>query len=351
METHGERWRGQPGPQEATTTGRGDVDPTGPLVPVAGSWQRRRAGAGRVALAAVLAVAILGGVAGAASSLADPGGDGPPEASEAVLGSAPVSRPVQTLPTVPVPVPTDGSTTAEPEGLPELGPDDLPSLEVVVEPDDLPLVPEVDGVGLGPDDMILVGGPVPPQPGVVHLTFDDGPHPTYTPAVLDVLARHGAKATFFVVGSQVEAHPDLVERILAEGHTLANHSWNHEDLATLHGAELEENIIKTQMLLGEHGTACLRPPFGSVGSDTRDVARSLGFELVLWDVDTLDWQKPRAGTITRRIVDGVLGGSGQGTVVLLHDGGGNRTGTVDGLDGALEVLVDRGFEFEPICVP
>jgi peptidoglycan/xylan/chitin deacetylase (PgdA/CDA1 family) len=190
-------------------------------------------------------------------------------------------------------------------------------------------------------------GPVAPTPGVVHLTFDDGPHRTYTPAVLDILARHDARATFFVVGSQVEAHPELVERIVAEGHTLANHSWHHEDLAPLTRAEFDRNVGLTQELLGPHATSCLRPPFGSVGPNTRAWARDLGLELVLWDVDTYDWQQPDAETITRMIVRGAESGS----VILLHDAGGDRTQTVAALDRALDQLSGRGLSFEPVCVP
>ncbi|CAI8042511.1 Peptidoglycan-N-acetylglucosamine deacetylase BC_1960 [Geodia barretti] len=111
---------------------------------------------------------------------------------------------------------------------------------------------------------------------VVYLTFDDGPHPVYTPQVLDVLARYGARATFFVVGSLAQAYPDIIQRIAAEGHTIANHTWNHEDLAGLSRAAFDETVGRTQAILADLATPCLRPPYGSVDAFTREWASSHG---------------------------------------------------------------------------
>ena len=181
--------------------------------------------------------------------------------------------------------------------------------------------------------------------GVVYLTFDDGPHPTYTPQVLDILARRGARATFFVLGSLAEARPELVARIVAEGHTVANHAWNHENLAGLPRSSFDDTIGRTQAVLADRATPCLRPPYGSIDAFTREWAASAGLDLVLWTVDTNDWRRPGAQVIADRIVRGAT----DEAIVLMHDGGGNRTQTVEGLELALDRLSGRGLRFEPVC--
>ena len=179
----------------------------------------------------------------------------------------------------------------------------------------------------------------------MYLTFDDGPDPSYTPLVLDVLGRYGARATFFVVGSRAELYPDLVGRIIAEGHTVANHSWNHEDLADLSRAEFDETVGRTQDLLGEHATPCLRPPYGSTNAFTRDWAAAHGLELVLWTASANDWPGLEAEAIADLLIEGVT----DGAVVLMHDGGGERSRTVQGLEIALDRLSGQGLRFEPVC--
>ncbi len=181
--------------------------------------------------------------------------------------------------------------------------------------------------------------------GVVYLTFDDGPHPTYTPQVLDVLARHGARATFFVLGSLAGERPELIGRIVAEGHTLANHSWNHENLAGMPRSSFDDTIGRTQAVLADRATPCLRPPYGSIDAFTREWAASAGLDLVLWTVDTNDWRRPGAQVIADRI----LRGATNEAIVLMHDGGGNRTQTVEGLELALDRLSGQGLRFEPVC--
>ena len=181
--------------------------------------------------------------------------------------------------------------------------------------------------------------------GVVHLTFDDGPHPTYTPRVLDILARHGVRATFFVLGSLAENRPELMARIAAEGHTVANHTWNHDNLAGLPRASFDDTVGRTQAILANQATPCLRPPYGSTDAFTRDWAASAGLDLVLWTVDTNDWRRPGAPVIADRIVQGAT----DKAIVLMHDGGGNRTQTVQGLELALNRLSGRGLRYEPVC--
>ena len=192
----------------------------------------------------------------------------------------------------------------------------------------------------------------PPRPvtpddegAVVYLTFDDGPHPVYTPQVLDVLAHYSARATFFVLGSLVEAHPDIIERIAAEGHTIANHTWNHEVLAGLPRPAFDDTISRTQAILADLATPCLRPPYASIDAYTEEWASSHGLDLMMWTVDPGDWRRPPAAEIADHIVQRAMAGA----VVLLHDGGGNRSRTVRGLEMALERLADRGLRYEPVC--
>jgi len=187
-------------------------------------------------------------------------------------------------------------------------------------------------------------GPVPPGP-VVYLTFDDGPHPVHTAEVLDVLRRHGARATFFVVGRMVERFPDLFSRILLEGHTVANHTWNHENLAKLSGEAIDRTIERTQEILGANATACMRPPYGALDDLARQRADEHGLDVIMWSASANDWLDVTAEEIAKWIVAGAVDGG----IILMHDGGGNRSRTVQGLDMALQQVSDQDMRFEPIC--
>ena len=183
-----------------------------------------------------------------------------------------------------------------------------------------------------------------PRP-VIHLTFDDGPHPIYTPLILDVLAWHDARATFFVTGMGATAYPEIIERIVGEGHTLANHTWNHEALDLLTGEEFDETILRTQRALGEHATPCIRPPYWRVNDQVYQRADRLGLRVVMGNVAPQDWRQPGAEVIANRIV----GGAAPDAVVVLHDGGGDRSQTVEGLRMALANLSAQRYSFEPVC--
>ena len=215
-----------------------------------------------------------------------------------------------------------------------------------------PVAPHPGVVGTEPFiDLVLSGtyGPLPPPTPsgpVVYLTLDDGPHPTYTPLMLDVLARHGARATFFVLGSLVERYPDMIGRIIDEGHTLANHTWNHENLGLLSREAFDKTVSRTQDALGDLATPCLRPPYGGTNSSTREWAAAHGLEVIMWTASANDWLDLDAEAIADRIVDGIT----DGAIILMHDGGGNRSRTVQGLEIALDRLSDRDLLYEPLCV-
>jgi peptidoglycan/xylan/chitin deacetylase (PgdA/CDA1 family) len=173
---------------------------------------------------------------------------------------------------------------------------------------------------------------------VIYLTFDDGPQRVFTPKVLAVLARHRAKATFFVLGREAAAYPELVETTRAQGHTIGNHTWDHPKLTKLTPQRIRQEIssgVKSK---------CFRPPFRDTNPAVAAVAAANHQVQVLWDIDTKDWEKPGAAKIERAI----LGGAHPGAVILLHDGGGNRTQTVAALDRALTQLTARGYTFRAL---
>ncbi|WP_419919176.1 polysaccharide deacetylase family protein [Candidatus Poriferisocius sp.] len=221
---------------------------------------------------------------------------------------------------------------------------------VPVVPGDDPAPPMTEPVPVVPGDdptSPVTEPPLPPgdDAPVVHLTFDDGPHPVYTPQVLDVLARYGVPATFFVLGSLAEKYPGIIQRILDEGHTIGNHTWNHESLAGLPHEQFDSTVGRTQALLGNRATSCLRPPYGLMDAFTRDWASGHGLTVALWNVDPEDWRSPPALAIAQHIVDHAR----DKAIILLHDGGDDRSQTVLGLDVALSDLSSRGFRFEPLC--
>jgi peptidoglycan-N-acetylglucosamine deacetylase len=163
-------------------------------------------------------------------------------------------------------------------------------------------------------------------PGQAALTFDDGPHPVNTPKILDLLKRHGVKATFFVVGTHVRKHPELVRRIVAEGHTLGSHSEDHPDLAKVDRAEVVRQLDAVQAAVNEalgqpHELKQVRPPYGSMDSVVKEVFLSRGSMAVLWTVDSRDWrfQKNEDARIVRSVFAVADGIKVRGGPILMHD--------------------------------
>ena len=230
-------------------------------------------------------------------------------------------------------------------------PGERPRRAALVLPENMTWVLEVVSTAEEPADYEITAtvhsldrGPVPPGP-VVYLTFDDGPHPVHTTEVLDVLRRYGVRATFFVVGAMVQRFPHLLNRVLLEGHTVANHTWNHENLAKLSGEAIDRTLERTQDILGANATACMRPPYGALDDLVRQRSEEHGLDVIMWSASANDWLDLTAEMIAERIV----AGSVDGGIILMHDGGGNRSRTVQGLDIALQQLSGQGIRFEPIC--
>ncbi|HWL49232.1 MAG TPA: polysaccharide deacetylase family protein [Acidimicrobiia bacterium] len=182
---------------------------------------------------------------------------------------------------------------------------------------------------------------------VIYLTFDDGPTVKYTKRVLDLLDQYDAKATFFQVGENATAHPELARSVIERGHALGSHTWSHRDMRKLRPRELNRQITRTSAAL--HGitgrpVTCLRPPFGAVNARVRRAIRHQKLDLKLWDIDPRDWKKPGSAAIARRVVSR----ADPGDVSLMHDGGGNRSQSVKALERILRSLSNQRYDFKPL---
>lgn len=164
----------------------------------------------------------------------------------------------------------------------------------------------------------LVSGPHDER--VVALTYDDGPNPPYTNAIVDVLRQERVRATFFVVGEAVQAYPDVVRRETRDGNAIGNHTWAHEHLVLDDSAALRETLEKTDRAIfaatGTH-TRIMRPPYGGRDWLVLGEVRKLGYTPVMWSVPLAkDWEYPPASVIAQRVLRYVTDGS----IIVLHDG-------------------------------
>ena len=200
-----------------------------------------------------------------------------------------------------------------------------------------------DGDAVAPPKTSTTGG----GGKVLYLTFDDGPAVTYTKQILDLLDRYDAKATFFELGQNASAHPDLTREVVRRGHAVASHTWDHADMSRLSSTALDHEITKTsatlEKLTGKKVT-CLRPPYGALDKAARAAIERNGLDLQLWNIDPQDWNRPGVAAI----VDDVVGSARSGRVSLMHDGGGNRSQTVSALAKILPTLSAQGYRFEAL---
>ncbi len=180
----------------------------------------------------------------------------------------------------------------------------------------------------------------------VALTFDDGPSPRYTPRILATLTKLRVRATFFVIGYLAEQNPDLVRRELQLGMTVGNHSYNHPEVPPF--AQLPPQLLNDEIALSEQVLARLgaqprlfRPPGGSTSPQLVRAAAALGQRVVLWSVDPADW---RPGSSAKAITKRVLSAVRPGSIVILHDGGGNRTATLTALPAIVRGIRHRGLQ-------
>jgi peptidoglycan/xylan/chitin deacetylase (PgdA/CDA1 family) len=182
-------------------------------------------------------------------------------------------------------------------------------------------------------------------PMAVALTFDDGPWPGATDRVLAILRRFHVRATFFMVGRQVESYPGVVHRVMAAGHEIGNHSFDHpEGFAALTDDRVAAEMADTNALLAGLGVTptSFRPPGGSYDDAVVAAARAQAMRTVLWDVDPRDWV---SGVPAKLIVSSVLRRVRPGSIVLLHDGGGDAQHTIKALPDLIRGLRHRGYRF------
>jgi len=186
----------------------------------------------------------------------------------------------------------------------------------------------------------------------IALTYDDGPNDPHTLRLLEVLAKHGAHATFFLIGRFVEQRPDIVREIAEAGHALGNHTFAHPNLIFCGNAETRNQLERCQQAIADatgQTPQVFRPPFGGRRPGTFSVARSLGLEPVMWSITGFDWSAPPAQRITERVSTHILGGD----VILLHDGshktmGGDRAQTVVATGQLLDRWKPEGYTFTTI---
>lgn len=147
------------------------------------------------------------------------------------------------------------------------------------------------------------------------LTFDDGPHPDVTPRLIALFAKHGAKATHFLVGAAAAARPDLVNALVDAGHAIGNHTYGHRSLVRLSRTQRVEELARGQAALLPYPTDLVRPPYGHYDLDTARIVRHLGLRCVLWSSHVRDWERASAAELQARLERAIR----PGAIVLLHE--------------------------------
>ncbi|MEC7054303.1 bifunctional polysaccharide deacetylase/glycosyltransferase family 2 protein [Streptomyces collinus] len=190
--------------------------------------------------------------------------------------------------------------------------------------------------------------------GELVLTFDDGPDPMWTPKVLDVLKKHDARAVFFITGTMASRHPDLVQRMVDEGHEIGLHTFNHPDLSLQTKSRVDWELSQNQLALaGAAGirTSLFRPPYSSfahnMDNNTWPVTEyigSKGYITIVNNTDSEDWRRPGV----KKIISNATPKGGKGAIVLMHDSGGDRSQTVAALDDYISGLQDKGYRFHTL---
>ncbi|QYX33292.1 polysaccharide deacetylase family protein [Sphaerospermopsis torques-reginae] len=188
---------------------------------------------------------------------------------------------------------------------------------------------------------------LPPDQKVIALTFDDGPWPKSTAQVLDILKKNNIQGTFFVVGQNVKNYPDLTRRIVAEGHSIANHTWHHwyhhmnPQTAAYEVANTTDIIFKTTGVK----SGLFRPPGGIMTNGVVSYARNNKYAIIMWSSDSIDYSRPAVP----RLINNIFKTAKPGGIVLMHDGGGDRTHTVQALPEIISRFRKQGYKF--VTVP
>ncbi len=182
-----------------------------------------------------------------------------------------------------------------------------------------------------------------PSKSRIALTFDDGPA-AHTSRLLDLFAHHGGKATFFLTGECIEGYQDILRQMVAQGHQIGIHGWNHQDLTTLTAEQAAEQIEQTRVAIRKAtgvDTRLVRPPYGSLNPTLQAVGQQLDVVFINWSVITMDWETLNAEAVCNEILSQTV----DGDIVLCHD---PHLSTVDAIELALPRLWERGYE--PVTV-
>jgi peptidoglycan-N-acetylglucosamine deacetylase len=177
---------------------------------------------------------------------------------------------------------------------------------------------------------------------LLALTFDDGPHHSLTPQVLDILAARRIRASFFVIGNRADRNPRILRRMVAEGHEIGNHTWSHPRLVGLPDAAVLAQFDRTAQVVGDivgRAPVLMRPPYGQITPAQRQMILSeRQLPTVLWSVDPEDWRRPSPLVVRQRILDQAH----PGAIVLAHD---IVASTVAAMPSTLDALIERGYAF------
>ncbi len=189
----------------------------------------------------------------------------------------------------------------------------------------------------------------PEHSSKVALSFDDGPLPGNTPDILDILNEYDIPATFFMLGQEVEASPWLVEKVAEHGHEIGNHSFTHRDFTKLDRETIWEEEIKPtgemiEEITGEYPTL-VRPPYGSITGEQMEKLGEKGYKVVNWSVDIGDYELENQPEMLLARLQVQMH---PGAIILLHDGGGDRTNTIKMLPEMIEMLMKEGYEFTTV---
>lgn len=190
------------------------------------------------------------------------------------------------------------------------------------------------------------------QAPIMALTFDDGPHPVYTPAILDLLRDYQAKATFFAIGQHLAQYPDIAQTLVAQGHELANHTFSHPDLNRKFRRDISQEIRRTDDLLTQWLpplSSYFRPPYGHANLLVMQTLKSMGRPIIFWDVDVQDWN----GLAVDQMFAVVERNAHPGAIVLMHDSGPTPPGsppvdrqrTVELVQKILATYSPQGYQF------
>lgn len=176
----------------------------------------------------------------------------------------------------------------------------------------------------------------------VAMTFDDGPHPSNTPRLLDILKQRNVKATFFVVGTNAKAYPHILQRMVAEGHEVANHTWSHADVTKISSDSVRNELNTTRdAIVAATGVQpkTFRPPYGAVNSNLKTwIQQEYGYPTIMWSVDPMDWKNRNAAIVSDRLVNGAH----KGGILLAHD---IHKTTIDAMPSTLDRLLSQGYRF------